>query len=154
MAEEEKPRKVVVDTYALLSMAYGELTERASDVLKDIRKGIVEGIIPVTVAYEYTIHWYRGRIPVLRTLSEVVTFLTVYFRIEMLGLMDWLRAAEIKSQGDKMLQNAEDPGLRSRRLSIVDSTIVALAQRLRAPILTGDKDLAYVAKALGLQVVW
>ncbi len=53
-----------------------------------------------------------------------------------------------------MLRNVDDTALRGRRLSIVDSTIIACALRLRSPILTGDKDLAYVASRLGVEILW
>jgi len=56
---------VVIDTYALLAMAYGELSNTAREVLLSVRKRRVKGLVPVTVAYEYLVHWHRGRIPVL-----------------------------------------------------------------------------------------
>lgn len=153
--EGKKPRKtVIVDTYALLAMAFGELSRTASQVLQDIRNGRVVGVVPVTVAYEYLVHWHRGRIPALRTVEEVVTFLTTYFKLESLSLEDWLRAAEVKHKGDSLLRRAEDQALRARRLSIVDSTVIACALRLKAPVLTGDRDLAYVASRLGVTTIW
>ncbi|WP_156328032.1 type II toxin-antitoxin system VapC family toxin [Pyrodictium delaneyi] len=154
MVEEEKPRKVIVDTYVLLAMAFGELGEKASQLLQDVRRGRIVGLLPVTVAYEYIVHWRRGRIPVLTSLEEVVTFLTRYFRVENLDLIDWVKAAEIKHKGDSLLRDAEDPGLKRRRLSIVDSTVIVLAQKHRAPIATGDRDLAYVASKLGITIAW
>ena len=63
MVEGEKPRKVVVDAYALLAMAFGELGEKATQLLKDVRRGRVVGLLPATVVYKYIVHWRRGRIP-------------------------------------------------------------------------------------------
>lgn len=154
MEAAEAPGAVIVDTYALLAMAYGELSTTAARILRGIRQGRVRGIIPVTVVYEYLVHWHRGRIPALKTTEEVLTFLTTYFKVENLDLQDFTKAAEIKYKGDDMLRNAEDTALRGRRLSIVDSTIIACALRLRSPILTGDKDLAYVAGRLGVGILW
>jgi len=38
VAGEEEPHKVVVDTYALLAMAYGELGADAARLLQGIRR--------------------------------------------------------------------------------------------------------------------
>ncbi|ABM80486.1 type II toxin-antitoxin system VapC family toxin [Hyperthermus butylicus] len=154
MARSEKAKKVIIDTYTLLAMAYGELSSTAASLLEQVRERRVVGIIPVTVAYEYLVHWHRGRIPVLKTVDEVVTFLTSYFKVERVEFADWVKAAEIKSKGDQFLRNSSNPLLRQRRLSIVDSTVIALALRLNIPILTGDKDLAYVAEKFGVPTLW
>jgi len=115
-------RLVIVDTYTLLAMAFGELSDVATQTLQSVRSGRIVGVVPITVAYEYLVHWYRGRIPALRAPEEALTFLTTYFRIESLSLADWVKAAEVKHAGDNMLREARDPTLRTRRLSIVDST--------------------------------
>ena len=154
MVERKERRLIVVDTYALLAMAFGELSEVAAQTLKSIRSRRVVGVVPITVAYEYLVHWHRGRIPALRTLEEALTFLTTYFRVENLSLADWVKAAEVKHLGDNMLREAQDSTLRARRLSIVDSTVIACALRLKAPILTGDRDLMYVASGLGIETLW
>ena len=73
MVGEEEPRRVVVDTYALLATAYGELGTNAARLLQEVRRGRVKGLIPVTVVYEYVVHWLRGRIPVLESIEEVLT---------------------------------------------------------------------------------
>ena len=52
------------------------------------------------------------------------------------------------------LKKAKIEELRRRRLSIVDSTIIALALREKLPILTGDKDLRYVAGKMGVKTIW
>ena len=154
MVGEEKPRKVVVDTYALLAMAYGELGADAVRLLQGVRRGRVKGLIPATVVYEYVVHWLRGRIPVLESIEEVLTFLTRYFTVTELSLNDWVESAKIKHRGDELLRASSDPLLRARRLSLVDSTIIATAMRYKAPIITGDRDLGYVASSLGLKVIW
>lgn len=146
--------EVVVDTYALLAIVYDEVGARARSVLEGIRRGRIRGLVPVTVAYEYMVHWLRGRIPALRTLDEVSTYLRSYFKVVELSFEDYAEAARVKIEGDSMLSKAEDRELRSRRLSIVDSTVIALALRRRAPIVSGDRDLAYVATKIGAEVIW
>ncbi len=152
--ETEKPRKVVIDTYTLLAIVYDEVGENARKILDGVRRGRIEGLIPVTVAYEYIVHWLRGRIPALKNLDEVVTYLKSYFKVETLEFNDYLEAAKVKARGDRMLREAGDKTLKSRRLSIVDSTIIAFAHKKKAPIVTGDKDLAYVATKEGIEVIW
>jgi len=44
-----------------------------------------------------------------------------------LSLEEYAEAARVKVRGDALLERAEDESLRSRRLSIVDSTVIALA---------------------------
>jgi len=122
--------------------------------LNSIRMGRIEGLIPITVVYEYLVHWFRGRIPALRSLDEAITYLRSYFRIERLELDDYIEAAKIKVRGDEVLKEAEDEALRGRKLSIVDSTVIALARRARVPILSGDRDLTYVAIKEGIEVLW
>ncbi len=151
--EEEGVKEVVVDTYTLLAIVYDEVSGKARRVLEDIRTGRVKGLIPATVAYEYIIHWLKGRIPGLKSIDEVVTYLKTYFRIVNLFLEDYLEVAKIKVKGDQLLKEAEDPGLRNRRLSIVDSTVVALAQK-KIPVISGDRDLAHVAKEGNIEVIW
>ena len=150
----ERRRRVVVDTYALLAIVYDELGSRARSVMEDIRLGRTAGLIPATVAYEYTVHWLRGRVPGLKSLEEVSTYLRSYFRVVELGFDDYLEAAVVKEEGDKLLREAEDPELRARRLSIVDSTVISIALKTGAPIITGDKDLTYVARRMKVETIW
>lgn len=131
--ETEELKKVVVDTYALLAIVYGEVGENARKILEDIRRGRVKGLIPFTVVYEYVVHWLRGKIPGLKSIDEVVTYLKSYFKVETLEFNDYVEAARIKVSGDKVLREAEDEALKVRRLSIVDSTVIALARREKAP---------------------
>ena len=154
MVAEKGKTGVVVDTYALLSMAYGEVGSKAKEILEGIKRREVIGVLPVTVIYEYAVHWYRGRIPALKSMEEVITFLSTYFKVENLTLSDWIKASEAKCYGDKLLREAEDQSLRARSLSIVDSTIIAVALRLKMPIISGDRDLTYVAKNMGVEVIW
>ena len=85
---EERPRKLVVDTYTLLAKAFGELGKRAAQLLQDVRRGRIVELLPVIVAYEYIVHWRNGRIPALTSVEEIVIFLTRYFRVENLDLGD------------------------------------------------------------------
>jgi len=151
---EEKIKKVIVDTYTLIAIVYDEVGSGARKILEEIRKRIVKGIVPNTVAYEYTVHWLKGRIPALKNIDEVKTYLREYFNVINLDFEDYIKAAEIKVRGDELLKKAKIEELRRRRLSIVDSTIIALALREKLPILTGDKDLRYVAGKMGVKTIW
>ncbi len=149
----EKER-VVVDTYALLAIVYDEVSSVGRVVLERIRSGEIEGLLPVTVAYEYIVHWYRGRIPALKNIDEVLAYLNTYFNLTMLSIDEYVEAARIKVLGDRLLRESGVEELIGRRLSIVDSTVLAIAYKRNLPILTGDKDLAYVAEKIGLEVIW
>lgn len=94
----------------------------------------------------------RGRIPALRSVEELKTFTTRYFRVVELKLDDYLESARVKVEGDEALKESSE--LRGRALSIVDSAIIWLALRLGAPIVTGDEDLSYVARRKGVAVIW
>lgn len=65
-----------------------------------------------------------------------------------------MKASNIKLIGDKLLSTSKDPGLWHRKLSIADATTIAIAVNIEAPIVTGDKDLSYVARKLGTTVIW
>jgi len=140
--------KIIIDTYALLAMAFGELTERGKEIMLRIKDRKIEGIITSTVAYEFTVHWFRGRIPALKSLDEVKSFLNSYFKIVELSVDDFLESARIKSEGDKIVS------LKGRKLSIVDSTLIQTAKKLGLKILSGDKDLTLVATKMGIEVIW
>jgi predicted nucleic acid-binding protein len=152
LEKKREMRTVIVDTYAVLAMAYGELGEEAEKVLLGIRRGDVVGYLPVTVVYELCIHVLRGRIPVFESIEEFKTFITKYFRIAELRLEDYIEAARIKIEGDAMLKESIE--FRNRSLSFTDSTVIWLAIKMKIPIVTGDKDLAYVAKRKGVEVIW
>jgi len=150
--EKERVKAVVVDTYAILAMAYGELGRNAEEVLLRIRRGEAVGYLLATVAYELSVHWLRGKIPALKSVEELKTFITKYFRVVELKLDDYIESAKIKVEGDEVLRGS--PELEGRSLSIVDSTIIRLALKLNAPIVTGDKDLSYVAERKGVKIIW
>ena len=146
--------RVVVDTYALLAMVFDELSVRAREVLLAIRRGGVEGVVTNLVVYEFALHWQRGRVPALKTVDELLTFFNTYFKIVDLSYRDLVEVAIVKSRGDEILGKCEDPSLRSRRLSITDASLIYIAKKLELPILTGDRDLTYVARAMGVKVIW
>ena len=152
--EQERFKEVVIDTYALMAIVYDEVGSNALRVLKDIKAGRTRGLVPSTVAYEYIVHWLRGRIPELKSIDEVVTYLRSYFKIIELSFRNFIEAAKIKVEGDNLLKSAKREDLRFRRLSIVDSTVIALALEKNTPIVTGDEDLAYVANAKGIETIW
>jgi hypothetical protein len=108
LEKKRELRAVIVDTYAILAMAYGKLGEEAEKVLLGIRRGDVVGYLPVTVVYERCIHMLRGRIPVFKSIEEFKTFITKYFKIAELRLEDYIEAARIKVEGDIMLKESTE----------------------------------------------
>jgi predicted nucleic acid-binding protein len=143
--------KVVVDTYALMAMVFGELTERARRALLSVRHGSAEGLMPSTVAYEFFLQWLRGRIPSLTSETEVEAFIFGYFRVIDLRAADFIEIAKLKHRGDEALCRC---GLEGRRLSLVDASVLYVALREKAPIVSGDKDLSCAASELGVEVLW
>ncbi|MCH4816785.1 MAG: PIN domain-containing protein [Saccharolobus sp.] len=143
-------KSVIVDTYTILAMAYGELTKRGEEVMSGIRSGIYEGVIPSTVVFEFIVHWLRSKIPSLKSIDEARTFLFTYFKVNELTSDDFIESAKIKKEGDEILAKE----MNGRRLSIVDSTIIHLAKKLGVGIITGDKDLTLVARKLGVEIIW
>jgi hypothetical protein len=69
-------------------MAYGELGKEAEEILTRVRRGEVIGYLPVTVVYELCVHRLRGRIPTLKSMEEVVTLVSEYFRVVELKIID------------------------------------------------------------------
>lgn len=61
---------------------------------------------------------------------------------------------KIKIEGDRMLREAEDISLHERKLSTCDAVTISLCRFLQIPIVTGDKDLKYVAEKLNVKVLW
>jgi predicted nucleic acid-binding protein len=149
---EEERGEVVVDTYTILAMAYGELGVNAERVMLGIKRGEITGILPVTVVYELVVHWLRNKLPVFRNIEEIKTFTSMYFKVTDLKLSDYVESAKIKLEGDKMLKS--NPELKERTLSLIDSTILWTAIKHHAPIVTGDRDIAWVAKKKGVEVIW
>lgn len=146
--------KVVLDTYALLAMAFGELSRRAERIMKAIRSREVEGIVPATVPYEFAVHWSRGRLPRLKSPDEIVAFFSAFFRVVDLSFRDYVEVAMVKVKGDEILSSSGDPRLSSRRLSLVDASVIYTAKKIDTPVITGDLDLSYVARAMGVEVTW
>ncbi|MCD6244475.1 MAG: PIN domain-containing protein [Candidatus Korarchaeota archaeon] len=146
--------KVVVDTYALLAMAFGELPRRAERAMMAIRRREVEGVVPPTVPYEFAVHWSRGRLPGLKSSDEIVAFFSAFFTVVDLSLRDYVGVAMVKDEGDGILSSSGDPKLSSRRLSLVDASVIYTARKVGAPIITGDMDLSHVASSMGLEVIW
>ena len=86
--------------------------------------------------------------------KELLEFVNTYFTVKYLDASTAVKASEVKILGDKLLADSENPRLRRRRLSIADATTIVLAMSEKAPIITGDADLSYVAKKLGINVIW
>jgi len=149
----EKIRAVVVDTYALIADLTGQITPTAARVLDYVRIGRVEGVIHYLIIYELSYHWMRGRLP-FRNEEELLEFIETYFRVASIDSELALEASRIKLAGDRMLRDASVEKLRRRKLSASDCTTIALARRLRVPIVTGDSDLVYVAERMGIEVIW
>jgi hypothetical protein len=145
---------VIVDTYALLAAATGDLTPTAQEVFLSIRKGRVKGVIHALILFESLYQWRRGRLPGFKDESELYSYLSSVFETARLTDVVVRKAAEVKVIGDDLLRNASDPSLSARRLSTCDSFTVAIALERDLPVLSGDKDLAYVAEKLGVEVLW
>ena len=151
MAEEV--RAVIVDTYAIIADLTGQAPPRAIQILEKVRIGEVKGILHYLIIYELAYHWRRGRLP-FRDEKELQEFINTYFKIEPSSLSTAVEASRIKIIGDQILRDSNDPKLKRRRLSVSDATTIVLAERYKAPIVTGDIDLSYVAQKLGLKVIW
>jgi hypothetical protein len=145
---------VIVDTYALLAAATGDLTPTAQEVFLGIRKGRVKGVIHALILFESLYQWRRGRLPGFKDESELYSYLSSVFETARFNDVVVRKAAEVKLIGDDLLRNASDTSLSARRLSTCDSFTVALALERDLPVLSGDKDLAYVAGKLGVEVLW
>ena len=148
----EKRGEVVVDSYAILAMAYVELGVNAERAMLGIKRGEITGIIPVTVVYELVLYWLRSKLPAFRNIEEIKTFTSMYFKVADLKLSDYVESAKLKVEGDKMLKSNSE--LKERTLSLVDSTILWTGIKHHAPIVTGDRDIAWVAREKGVEVIW
>jgi predicted nucleic acid-binding protein len=144
--------EVVVDTYVILAMAYGELGVNAERAMLGIKRGEISGIIPVTVVYKLVLHWLRSKLPAFKNIEEIKTFTSMYFKVADSKLSDYVESAKIKVEGDRMLKS--NPELKERTLSLVDSIILWTAIKHLAPIVTGDRDIAWVAREKGVEVIW
>jgi len=142
------PKKVVVDTYALMAKATGEITDKANECLEDVRVRRLEGVIHPLITYEFLLQVHKGRIPVFRSTDEALDFLETYFSIINLENNIAYMAAEIRYKSKRMLMKLK------RNLSVCDSVTIALAKHIGSPILSGDPDLKRVAKEEGVEVIW
>lgn len=146
-------RIVVVDTYALLADLTGHAPDSAVKTLEEVRLGRAEGILHYLIIYELAYHWKRGRLP-FKSEEELKEFVDTYFTLHPLDPTLAMEAARLKLEGDKLLKNSKNPKLNRRRLSVSDATSIALARALGASLLTGDTDLSYAARNLGIKVIW
>ncbi len=146
-------RAVVVDTYALIADLTGQATPKATEILEGVRLGNITGILHYLIIYELSYHWRRGRLP-FRDEEELLDFIDTYFTVKALDSVIAVKASEIKLLGDRLLAKAGDSRLRRRKLSVADATTIAVARVENAPIVTGDADLSYVARSLGIDVIW
>ncbi len=148
-----KNRVVVVDSYAIIADLLGEITSRARRVLDSIRLGEVIGLVHYLTVFELAYHWRRGRLP-FASEKELLEFIDYYFRFIDIDPRLAIEASRIKVMGDKMLRESRDPRLKRRSLSIADATCIAVALEYRAPIVSGDLDLTFTAKNMGVEVIW
>lgn len=145
-------RKVIVDTYAILSAATDTLTPVAKNCMLEIKVGKMRGFIHYLIFYEIMYHWRRGRLPAFAREEDVIAYLTQSFREIRLDDIVAAEAAKVKVLGDKMLM--ENVLLHDRKLSGCDATTIAVGKMLQMPIVSGDKDLMYVGEQFGVKVVW
>ena len=150
MVEESR---VVLDTYAIIADLTGQAPESTVQILDGIRLGRVEGILHYLIVYELAYHWRRGRLP-FQSEEELRGFVHTYFVVQPLNPAIAVEASRLKIVGDELLRNSKDPRLNRRRLSVSDVTSIVLARMLKAPIITGDIDLSYVAQKIGVRVIW
>ncbi len=144
---------LIVDTYAIIADLTGQASSKAIDFLEKVRLGSIEGILHYLIVYELSYHWRKGRLP-FRGEEELLEFINTYFTIKILDEALAVEASKVKTLGDKLLLSSGDPVLSRRRLSVSDATTIALAKRGKIPIITGDSDLSYVARKLGINVLW
>ena len=142
----EKVRKVIVDTYALMSKASGEITAKANEYLNNVRIGKVKGLIHPIIVYEFLLQVVRRRIPIFTSAEEALDFLESYFLTVKVENRLAMETAKMRVKSEKQLKQ--------RRLSICDAFTIALAKSIKASIITGDKDLQAIAEQEGIKVIW
>jgi len=145
-------KAIIVDTYAIMADLTGQATSTAIKTLDLIRTGRTEGLIHYLIVYELAYHWRKRRLP-FHDEEELFEFVNTYFSVVNLSPEIAVEASRVKVIGDRLLQST-DERFKRRKLSIADATTIALAIRLKAPIVTGDVDLTYVARRMGVKVVW
>jgi predicted nucleic acid-binding protein len=142
------PKRVIVDTYALMAKATGEITSKADKYLEDVRAGKLIGVIHPIITYEFLLQVHKCRIPILKTAKEALDFLQIYFLTINLQNPIASMAAEIRFKSESFLTKLK------RHLSVCDSVTIAIAKDTRIPIISGDHDLQIVAKEEGVEVIW
>jgi predicted nucleic acid-binding protein len=150
---DEKIKAIIVDTYAIIADLTGQAPAEAAELIEEVRLGRIKGILHYLIIYELSYHWRRGRLP-FRDEEEILEFINTYFTVKTLDENLAVEASKIKILGDKLLASSNNLALRQRRLSVADATTIALAMREKIPIVTGDTDLSYVARKLGIKVFW
>ncbi|MGB9631618.1 MAG: PIN domain-containing protein [Candidatus Methanodesulfokora sp.] len=147
-------RKVLIDTYAIMAAATSSLTPVSEDVLLKVRRGAVRGVIHGLILYEVIYHWHRGRLPGFKSEEEITSYLLgTFLNIRLTN--DLMReAAKVKVKGDDLLKLAEDKALQGRKLSSCDAITISIGIKYSFPVVSGDRDLQYVAKKLGVEVLW
>jgi predicted nucleic acid-binding protein len=141
-------RTVIIDTYALMAKATGEIPPQANKHLEDVRNGKLKGVIHPLITYEFVLQFHKGRIPIFDTAQETLDFLETYFSTAELSNNTALTAAEIRFKSAALLTTLK------RKLAICDSLTIALAKRTKAPIVTGDIDLRAVAEKENVEIIW
>jgi len=150
---DEEIREVIVDTYAIISDFSGNIPSHAFKIMENIRIGNIKGIIHHGIVYELVLLWLRGKLP-FKNLDEISLFIEGYFTYHTLDIKHGYLTAKIKKKADSILANSNDPALRRRRLSYSDACSITLAIKKNVPIISGDSDLLYVAKKLGVKIIW
>lgn len=84
----------------------------------------------------------------LRDEDELYSYLSRVFDAARITEKVVRKAAEVKTVGGDLLRKAPDPSLCARRLSTCDAFTLAIALDRALPVLSGDRDLAYVAGGL------
>jgi predicted nucleic acid-binding protein len=141
-------RTVIIDTYALMAKATGEITPEANKCLEDVRSGKLKGVIHPVITYEFLLQCYRRRIPIFNAPKEALDFLETYFSTVNLSNNVALTAAEIRFKSDALLAKLK------RKLSVCDSLTIAIAKKTKSPVITGDKDLQVVAEKENVDTIW
>jgi len=90
----------------------------------------------------------------LKSPDEIVAFFSAFFTVVDLSLRDYVEVAVVKAEGGEILSSSDDPRLSSRKPSLVDASVIYAAKKIDAPVITGDLDLSYVARAMGIEVTW
>jgi len=141
-------KTVIVDTYALMAKATGEITSEANDCLESVRSGKLRGIIHPIITYEFLLQFYKGRLPVFVDSAQALEFLETHFSTMNISSDMASKAAEIRFRSSKLLTKLR------RRLSVCDSLTITIAKETNSSVLTGDKDLQTVAEKENVTTIW